>query len=183
MVGRVTMAEISKAAAHAPSGLIEVERPAHFARPGASSFAIAIDPSGKLHFSGDELYGDHVVVLLGSDIPDSHLAELTEDGVSYVVSDSTNIDIGAALELLGEKLGITRVLLEGGANINGRLMAAGLVDELSIVMAPALEARLGSDRIIENGEAGLAGRVELSLMSCEPLAHGAVHLRYAIHAA
>lgn len=180
MVGRVTMAEISKAGAHPPSQPTDIKRPSHFARPGASSFAIAIDPTGKLHFSGDELYGDHVVVLLGCEVPDSHLAELEADGVSYVVSDRKDIDVGAMLELLGQELGIDRVLLEGGANVNGSLMAAGLVDELSLIVAPALEGRKGSDRIVEFGEEGLAGKVELSLLACETLSHGAVHLRYSV---
>lgn len=180
MVGRVTMAEISKAGPHPPSHSVKAVRPAYFARPGASSFAIALDPSGKLHFSGDELYGDHIVVLLGSEVPDSHLAELAADGVSYVVSADKDIDVGAMLELLGKELGVTRVLLEGGANVNGSLMAAGLVDELSLVVAPALEGKSGSDRIIAFGDEGLAGKVELSLIDCERLSNGAVHLRYAV---
>lgn len=183
MVGRVTMAEISKATAHPPSGKPEVTRPHHFARPGASSFAIALDMSGKLHFSKDELYGDHVVVLLGSDVPDSHLAELAGDGVSYVVSERKDNDVGTMLELLGQELGITRILLEGGASINGSLMAAGLVDELSLIVAPALEAKRGSDRIVEFGEDGLAGKVELSLIGCDVLSHGALHVRYAVRPA
>lgn len=180
MVGRVTMAEISKAAAHPPSAPFDVRRPFHFAKPDATSFAIALDPSGKLHFAGDALYGDHVVVLLGSAVPDSHLAELAGDGVSYVVSEQSNMDIGAMLALLQKEIGISRILLEGGANVNGSMMAAGLVDELSFVVAPALEAKRGSDRIVEFGEEGLADKVELSLISCTPLSHGALHLRYAV---
>lgn len=178
MVGRVTMAEISKATAHPPEGPFDVSRPQHFARPDAASFAIALDPSGKLHFSGGDLYGDHVVVLLGPDVPDSHLAELASDGVSYVVSEQ--VDVGAMLDLLGSHLGIRRILLEGGASVNGSLMAAGLVDELSFVVAPALEARKHSDRVVAFGDEGLAGKVELSLLGCEPLGHGALHLRYAV---
>jgi riboflavin biosynthesis pyrimidine reductase len=183
MVGRVTMAEISKATAHPPTGLSEAKRPHHFARRDAASYAIALDRSGKLHFSSGELYGDHVVVLLGSDVSDSHLAELAGDGVSYIVSETAEIDVGAMLDLLGTELGIRRVLLEGGANVNGSLMAAGLVDEMSLVVAPALEARDGSDRIVAYGKEGLAGKVELSLFACEPLSHGAVHLRYSVHKA
>ena len=181
MVGRVTMAEISKAGPHPPTGPVEVSRPHHFAKRDAAGYAIALDRSGTLHFSGDALYGDHVVVLLGPDVPDSHLAELAADGVSYIVSHEDEMDVGAMLTLLGQELGITRILLEGGAQVNGSLMAAGLVDELSLVMAPALEAKRGSDRIIEFGDEGLAGKVELSLMSCDRLSHGAVHLRYAVH--
>ena len=180
MVGRVTMAEISKAEAHPPAGPFEVKRPYHFAKPEAESFAIALDRSGRLHFAGDALYGDHVVVLLGSDVPDSHLAELAADGVSYIVSEKSEMDIGAMLEHVGRELSIDLILLEGGANVNGTLMAAGLVDEISFVVAPALEGRRGSDRIIEFGDEGLAGKAELSLISCEPLGHGALHLRYAV---
>ncbi len=180
MVGRVTMAEISKASAHPPADFKGIQRPHHFANPKAKSFAISLDPSGKVHFSGGDLYGDHVVVLLGADVPDSHLAELAADGVSYIVSDHAEIDMSVMLEILRAELGIERILLEGGANVNGRMMAAGLVDELSLIVAPALEARRGSDRIIENGEEGLVGRAELSLISCEKLSHGVVHLRYAV---
>ncbi|NHT75783.1 riboflavin biosynthesis pyrimidine reductase [Rhizobium sp. PP-F2F-G38] len=178
MVGRVTMAEMSKAKAHPPTEPVDVARPHHFARPGASTFAIALDPSGKLHFSGDELFGDHIVVLLGPDVPDSHLAELAGDGVSYVVSDKKALDLHAMLTLLGQELGITRILLEGGASVNGSMLAAGLVDEISLVIAPALEGRADSDRVIAFGEEGLAGKVELSLKSCDVLAHGAIHVRY-----
>ena len=180
MVGRVTMAEISKAGPHAPSGPFDVKRPKHLARTDAPSYAIALDPSGRLHFSGGELYGDHVVVLLGSGVSDSHLAELAGDGVSYLVSEADEMDVGAMLELLGRDLGISRILLEGGANVNGTLMAAGLVDELSLILAPALEARRGSDRVIEFGDEGLAGKVELSLIGCEQLGHGALHIRYGV---
>lgn len=178
MVGRVTMAEMSKAQPHPPTGPLDVVRPHCFARPGASSFAIALDPDGKLHFAGDELFGDHIVVLLGPDVPDSHLAELAADGVSYVVSDTKELDLRAMLMLLGQELGITRILLEGGASVNGSMLAAGLVDEISLVIAPALEGRLAGDRIIAFGEEGLAGKVELSLKSCDVLAHGALHVRY-----
>ncbi|MCD7107968.1 RibD family protein [Rhizobium sp. DKSPLA3] len=182
MVGRVTMAEMSKAKAHPPTGTVKVARPHHFARPGASTFAIALDPGGKLHFAGDALFGDHIVVLLGPDVPDSHLAELAGDGVSYVVSETKELDLRAMLTLLGQELGITRILLEGGASVNGSMLAAGLVDEISLVIAPALEGRVNSDRVIAFGDEGLAGKVELSLKSCDVLDHGALHVRYTVRA-
>lgn len=180
MVGRVTMAEISKTGPHAPSEPGQVARPHHFASRAAKTYAIALDPSGKVHFSSGELYGDHVVVLLGRDVPDSHLAELAADGVSYLVFETAELDVGAMLSVLGDELGIHRILLEGGANVNGSMMAAGLVDELSLVVAPALEAKTGSDRVVEFGTEGLAGKVELSLIGCEPLSHGALHIRYSV---
>jgi len=46
-------------------------------------------------------------------------------------------------ELLGGELGIERLLVEGGGNVNGSLMAAGVVDELSILLAPAVDGAVG----------------------------------------
>ncbi len=137
LVGRVTMAEMSKADAHPPAGPLSVTRPHHFARRDAETYAIAFDRSGKLHFSKADVGGDHVVVLLGPAVPDRHLAELANDGVSYVVADDEAMEARPLLELLRREMGIERLIVEGGGNVNGSMMAAGLVDELSILLAPA----------------------------------------------
>ncbi|TPM94563.1 RibD family protein [Mesorhizobium sp. B2-1-3A] len=183
IVGRVTMAEMSKAGAHPPAHAGKVERPHHFAQRNAGPYAVALDASGKLHFAKPDVGGDHVVVLLGHGVSDSHLAELIGDGVSYIVSETAELDLAAMLDVLGRELGIRRLLLEGGAGINGSFFAAGLVDELSLLVAPALDARAANQGFVEFGESGLAGRAQLSLTSCETLAHGVIHLRYAVSAA
>lgn len=180
MVGRVTMAEMTKADAHVPADIGTVDRPHHFAVREAASFAVALDPSGKLHFDGGTIGDDPVVVLLGHDVPDSHLAELASDGVSYLVSTGPDISLAAMLDDLGRELGIRRLILEGGAATNGAFFAAGLVDELSLLVTPALDGRSGISAIIEADKAGLADRIELSLLSCEPTGHGTLHLRYAV---
>lgn len=179
LVGRVTMAEMSKAAARPPAGAVRVDRPHHFARRDASSYAIALDRSGKVHFDKPDIGGDHVVVLLGRDVPDSHLAELMAAGVSYVVASDDAMDVGALLEILGRELGIRRLLLEGGGHVNGSLLAAGVVDEISLLVAPAIDGGEGVTGVFDAGPAGLAGKTQLRLISAEPREHGVVHLRYA----
>lgn len=182
LVGRVTMAEMSKAEAHPPAGPVSVERPCHLARRGAGSYALAIDSSGKLHFAKPDVGGDPVVVLLGRDVPDSHLAELASDGVSYLVAESEPMDVRAMLEVLGHELGIHRVLLEGGGHVNGSLLAAGLVDEISLLVAPAIDGGDGITGVFDAGPARLAGKARLSLDAVETLEHGLVHLRYKVEA-
>ena len=183
IVGRVTMAEMSKAGPHAPADPGPAARPHRFATRDAACYGIALDRGGKLHFDRSEVQGAHVVVLLGRDVPDSHLAELAGDGVSYVVADDDDMRLAPLLETLGRELGIERLLLEGGATINGAFFAAGLVDEFSVVMTPALDGRPSSEAIVDAGEAGLADRARLSFLSCEPRAHGTVHLRYRVEPA
>lgn len=180
VVGRVTMAEMSKAGPHPPVTVGKVERPVHVADRGAKSFAVAVDPSGKVHFSKPDVGGDHVIVLLGATVPDSHLAELAGDGVSYIVSDQPQLDLAAMLDVLNSKFGIKTLMLEGGAAVNGSFFAAGLVDELSLLVAPAVHAQVGHEGFIAFGREGLAGKVRLSLKSCETLEHGIIHLCYTV---
>ena len=180
IVGRVTMAEMSRAAAHPPANFPPPERPLHLATRTAKAHATALDPAGKLHFASPDIDGDAVVVLLGADVPNAHLAELASDGISYLVSASPDIDLAAALRALNRELGLRRLALEGGGGANGAFFAAGLVDELSVLIAPALDGTSDSRSLVEAGPAGLAGAVQLKLTSCEPLDDGLIHLRYAV---
>jgi riboflavin biosynthesis pyrimidine reductase len=179
LVGRVTMAEMSKTGPHAPSGPGKVERPIHVAATDAATFAVALDPSGKLHFQGGKVSGDHVIVLVGQDTPDSHLAELAADGVSYIVSAGAEFDIPSSLDLLARKFGITRLVVEGGAKTNGAFLAAQVVDELRVLVAPALD---GAEQVqgIVDYRGGLAGVIRMHFKSADVLGHGVVQLVYAV---
>jgi riboflavin biosynthesis pyrimidine reductase len=179
LVGRVTMAEMSKAGPHAPSGPWRVERPIHVAAEDAATFAVALDRSGKLHFQGSKLSGDHVIVLVGRDAPDHHLAELTADGVSYVVSEGDEFDIPSLLDVLYREFGITHLVVEGGAKTNGAFLAAQVVDELRVLVAPALDGAEHIEGIVDYRN-GLAGVVRLQFTSAELLDHGVVQLVYGV---
>jgi riboflavin biosynthesis pyrimidine reductase len=179
IVGRVTMQEISKAAAHPPAQVPKVDRPLHVAARDAKSYGIVLDPSGRTHFSSGMIGGDHVIVLLGKDIGDAHLAELQADGVSYIVAEKSAIDLAAMLEVLNRAFGIKRLLLEGGGGVNGSFLAAGLVDEVNVLVGPAFDGD-NSQQSIAVYPGGLAGKCELSFRSATPIANGMVHLRYAV---
>jgi riboflavin biosynthesis pyrimidine reductase len=179
LVGRVTMAEMSKAAAHAPAKPAAVRRPVHVAKADAATFAVALDPSGKLHFERGEVGGDHVIVLLGKDVPDSHLAELAADGVSYIVAEKGDIDLPAVLDVLAREFGIKHLVVEGGAATNGAFLAAGVVDELRVLVAPALDAGENVQGIVAYRD-GLAGKVRMKFKSVDALDHGVVQLCYSV---
>ena len=179
LVGRTTMAEMAKGEPHPPTKPGAVDRPHHFARRDADGYAVALDRSGKLHFGAPDIGGDHVVVLLGRDVPDSHLAELAGDGISYVVADDADMALGPLLEVLRRELGIERLLLEGGGHINGSLLADGLVDEISLLVAPAVDGGDGITGVFDAGKA-IGNKARLSLADCRTLDGGLVHLRYAV---
>jgi riboflavin biosynthesis pyrimidine reductase len=173
------MAEMSKAAAHAPSKPTVAGRPLHVAKADAGTFAVALDPSGKVHFARGDVGGDHVIVLLGQNVPDSHLAELAADGVSYIVAEKSDIDLAAALDVLAREFGIKHLVVEGGAATNGAFLAAGLVDELRVLVAPALDGGENVQGIVAYRD-GLAGKVMMKFKSVDALDHGVVQLCYSV---
>jgi riboflavin biosynthesis pyrimidine reductase len=179
LVGRVTMAEMSKAGPHAPPGPWKVQRPIHVANTDATTFAVALDPSSRLHFQGANLSGDHIIVLVGRDTPDSHLAELAADGVSYIVSAGAEFDIPIMLDVLAREFGITHLVVEGGAKTNGAFLAARVVDELRVLIAPALDGAEHIQGIVDYRN-GLAGVVRMQFKSADVLDHGVVQLTYAV---
>jgi riboflavin biosynthesis pyrimidine reductase len=138
-----------------------------------------LDPSGRAHFAGGTIGGDHVIALLGRDVRDAHLAELAADGVSYIVAEGAEMDLAAMLETLNRAFGIKRLLLEGGGTVNGSFLAAGLVDEVNVLVGPAFDGDVGQQGIVSH-PGGLAGTCELSFRSATPIANGMVHLRYAV---
>ena len=64
--------------------------------------------------------------------------------------------------------------------INGSALAARLVDELIVIISPDVDGRSDSHGIVEADEAGLRGRLKLSLRNCETLEHGAARLIYTV---
>lgn len=183
IIGRVTMAEMAKGEAHPGDENATPPRPVHKADGAAKPFAIAPDSDARLHFGEPDVGGDHVIVLLGKDVSKAHLAELVRDGVSYIIADDARVDLAAALATLKSEFGIERLALEGGGGINGAMIESGLVDTLDVIVVPALDGAADRQGIVISPTDGLKGKIELSLVACEPRAHGAVMLRYDVAAA
>jgi riboflavin biosynthesis pyrimidine reductase len=69
--------------------------------------------------------------------------------------------------------------VEGGAKTKGTFLAAQVVDELRVLVAPALDGAEQVQGIVEYRD-GLAGIVRMQLKSADVLDHGVVQLAYAV---
>jgi riboflavin biosynthesis pyrimidine reductase len=151
--GRVTMEPF--AGGVRPAGEVAREHPGGPARedfraPGVySSFAFAIDPSGRLAWESSDISGDHVVAVLSERVSDEYLALLRERGVSYLLAGARDVDLPLALGKIGGTFGVKTLMLEGGGRINGGLLAAGLVDEVSVLVAPVADGRVGTAALFD----------------------------------
>jgi riboflavin biosynthesis pyrimidine reductase len=79
------------------------------------------------------------VVVLTEQVSDAHLAGLREDGVSYVFGGRRELDLGLTLDILHRELGIKRLEVNGGGTTNGAFLRAGLIDEVSVAIFPAID--------------------------------------------
>jgi 2,5-diamino-6-(ribosylamino)-4(3H)-pyrimidinone 5'-phosphate reductase len=107
------------------------------------SFAFAVDASGRLAWESNDIGGDHVVALLSGRVSDEYLAFLRERKVSYILAGAMDIDLAVAMEKIGKIFGVKTLMLEGGGKINGTMLRAGLIDELSLLIAPVADGRVG----------------------------------------
>ncbi|WP_420127381.1 dihydrofolate reductase family protein [Longimicrobium sp.] len=184
--GRVTMEQ------HFAQGLrsdAEVARQHHgppredFRAPGEhESFAFAVDASGKLAWEDGDIDGDHVVAILSERVSDEYLASLRERGVSYLLAGARDVDLPLALEKIGATFGVRTLMLEGGGRINGGMLRDGLIDEVSVLVAPVADGRMGTPTLFDDDGADVTPR-RLALEAVERRADDVVWLRYRVEAA
>lgn len=145
----------------------------------ADSFAIAIDPSGKLRWTSSDIDGEHVITVLTEEVSDNYLAFLQEKGVSYLFGGRSRIDLTKVLPKLSRSFGIRTLLLEGGGKINGSFLDADLIDELSILIAPVADGSSGTPALFDSTKKKGPARA-LKLISSEKRRGGIVWLRYKV---
>lgn len=151
-----------------------------FRAPGEfDSFAFAIDASGRLAWTSNDISGDHVVAVVSERVSDEYLASLRERGVSYLLAGARDVDLALALEKIGARFGVQTLMLEGGGRINGGFLRAGLIDEVSLILAPVADARVGTAALFDDDEAGVAPR-RLVLEEVERRAGDLLWLRYRV---
>jgi riboflavin biosynthesis pyrimidine reductase len=181
LCGRVTAQEFAKGKGQVyPPTDQTFPRQNWYAQREAKAWGIFLDGHGKACWQRSDIGGDPILVILTESVPDSHLAGLRADKVSYIFAGKTEIDLAAALETLNREFGIERIMLEGGGGANGALLRAGLVDEISLVITAAIDGSTGGPIVFNSGDEDLgpAPIEAMELISHEVLDKGAVWLRY-----
>ena len=181
LVGRATGQEYAKGKAYQAHSDERLPREAWFARREAKGYGIVLDPKGKIAWGRSDIEGDPIVVVLTEQVSDAHLAGLRADGVSYIFAGKTSLNLPEALETLGRDLGVKRLLLQGGGITNGAFLRAGFVDEISLIIFPAVDGAKGAPSVFDSSRED-AGQVvpvrSITLDSHQVLEGGAVWLRY-----
>lgn len=183
MFGKATASEafpgrfIPKTEARPQAGKIHVGQ-----RDSARLF-ITVDPDADILYTSGTFRGDNMVVILGVNATVDYLAMLEEKGISYVVlADPENL--AEAMTVLYDKFGVRKISLQGGGIINGAMLAAGLISELSLVIYPGIDGLAAAPSVFEYIGAPAARPAEgqsLELIASQALDNGIVWLRYRFH--
>ena len=130
----------------------------------APRWFVVVDGRGRVEweYTGDDRTA--LMVLVCRATPPGYLDRLRELGVPYLVAGDHRVDLPLAVGRLGAVLGAGVVVVEGGGGLHGALLRAGLVDEVHVVVFPALVGGRGTPTFVdgpplEPGEAAVPLRV------------------------
>ena len=183
LIGRTTGQEFAKGPPYPTETPETFPREPWLAQRGAETYGIVLDARGKIAWGRADIGGDPIVVVLTEEASNAHLAGLRRDGVSYVFAGRSEIDLDLTLEIVNRELGVKRLLLEGGGLTNGNFLRAALVDELALVLYPAIDGARGAPAVFDSPDSEAGHRAPVTAMTLESNRHlgeGALLLRYRI---
>ncbi len=180
LVGRVTMQEFSSKKKHTLAKTrVNIPKEDFVARQPLKKFAVVIDPSGKCFWDANNVSTEHVIEVLTEKVSFAYLAHLREKNVSYIFGGKKELNLDRVLRKLYKLFGIKIVRIDGGGHVNGSFLKAGLIDELSLVLAPLVDGITGNLSVFEVGRnAGKRMATHFKLKSVKKIYGDFLWLRY-----
>ena len=140
--GRVTaQADYAEKEPFVPKDATLIGKEEWYRSHDSEEWHVVTDTRGTLRWPEDD--NEHRLCLLSQQASKEYIQYLRENGISYVVCGEKQIDILRALDILTEHFGTQRVGVVGGGRLNGTFLKMGLIDEVSMVYAPAIDGRAG----------------------------------------
>lgn len=102
---------------------------------------IVPDSHGRVrtwHYWRTQPYWRDCVVLCSERTPRDYLRYLDDRTVKHIIVGDEYVDFSRALEVLHAEHGVRVVRVDSGGTLNGVLLRAGLVDEVHLLLHPAL---------------------------------------------
>lgn len=109
----------------------------------AEGYTVVADTKGTLLWPDDTGSRAPLVVVTSEQVSNEYLAYLSRRHISWIVCGKTHIDLARACEILNREFGVERMAIVGGGRINAGFLDAGLLDEVSILLAPGIDGRAG----------------------------------------
>ena len=146
----------------------------------ADGYQICPDTRGTLLWDAER--SEPLLVLLSENAPAEYLGYLRERNISYIATGNGRIDLPRAMEILAEEFGVQRLAVLGGGRINGGFLSAGLIDEISLLLAPGIDGRTAQPALFD----GVTDRADflptrLKLKSVETVGDDVLWIKYRLN--
>ncbi|MDO4281013.1 MAG: RibD family protein [Peptococcaceae bacterium] len=154
-----------------------------FAVKDAENYIVAVDPHGKLGWEKNYIeYAGRpkafVIEVLTEQVSNEYLAFLREMEISYIFAGTDKIDCVLLVQKLKEQFQIDTLKVSGGGVLNWSFAEAGLIDEISVVIAPVVDGNSESPTLFERLDAPFKQSIGFNVKSAEVTENGCVWLRY-----
>lgn len=133
----------------------------------SDEYTIVVDTWGRLQIASAEADGHSLLVIMSERVSEEHLDMLRRENVSWIATGKGHIDLHRAMDILGEEFGIKKLIIVGGGNINGGFLETGLIDEVSVMMAPGIDGRRGETAVFDGCAWEADAPYRLKLVSVE----------------
>jgi 2,5-diamino-6-(ribosylamino)-4(3H)-pyrimidinone 5'-phosphate reductase len=121
-----------------------------------------------------------VVVLASQKTPAQFLEKLAAWKIDAIITGDEHVDLPTALELLNLRYNIQVVRIDSGGILNGVLLQAGLVDEVSLLLTPCIAGDHTTPFVHTPNQApGFIG-FKLRLFHSQTIGEGLLWLRYEV---
>lgn len=135
----------------------------------------------KWHLLRKTPYWRDVIALCSRSTPQDFLDSLKKKNIDCIITGDDHVDLRKALEELNARYGVKLVRVDSGGVLNGILLRAGLVDEVSVLIHPSLVGGISSRSIYRVPDLSSSDDVvNLKLIHIEQLKNDLVWLRYEV---
>ncbi len=135
----------------------------------------------NLHLLRREPYWRDVVALCSHSTSRTYLDYLQKRYIDYIIAGDDHVDLRVALEELNARCGVKVVRVDSGGTLNGVLLRAGLVDEVSVLINPSLVGGTTPRSIFRAPDlTSSEGVIQLKLTHVERVKGDIVWLRYEV---
>jgi len=150
-------------------------------RPGRQTWFAVVDSRGRVRWEMTGGGAVELLVLVAQATPAAYLAYLRREGICYLVVGKGRVDLSLALSRMQDRLDVTCVVSEAGGGLNGALLRAGLVDEIQLLVLPAVVGGLGTPSLFDGPElSDTEIPTRLRLLSSHTEDDGLLWLRYQV---
>jgi 5-amino-6-(5-phosphoribosylamino)uracil reductase len=159
------------------------ERATFFTKRLERPLCIVHDPRAILRLSTNRYEEGQIILIVARDAHADYLEQARLARVSYVFAGDDGMDLATAMQAIHAHYGSTLLVLRADGRTNSAFMAAGLVDQVSVLVFPGLDATSGERSLFESAVgAGPAAATGKSLLhvSTQTLDGGIVWLRYLV---